>query len=50
MKSFVILCALFVSGNCFPTSNNELDQSWSLFKRVFEKTYSSNDEEITRFV
>jgi hypothetical protein len=50
MKSLVILCVVFLSGHCFPASNNELDESWSLFKHVFEKKYSSNEEEINRFV
>ncbi|CAF1297507.1 unnamed protein product [Adineta steineri] len=48
MKSFFILCVLFLNGHCFPTFNNQLDDSWSLFKRVFEKEYSSNEEEINR--
>jgi hypothetical protein len=50
MKVFVVLFVLFISGQGLPTFNTQLDDSWSLFKRVFEKEYSSNDEETTRFV
>jgi cathepsin L len=48
MKSLIILCVLFISGHCFPTSNSKFDESWSLFRRVFEKKYFSNEEEIHR--
>ncbi|CAF1997897.1 unnamed protein product [Rotaria magnacalcarata] len=44
MKSLILLYAIFISGYCFPTSN----ESWSLFKRVFKKKYFSNEEEINR--
>jgi hypothetical protein len=50
MKSFLILCFLFLNGNCFPTLNNQFDESWVLFKNVFGKKYSSNQEELNRFV
>jgi hypothetical protein len=50
MKSLIILCIVFISGHCLPVFDNELNNSWSVFKRVFEKEYSSNEEEINRFV
>jgi hypothetical protein len=50
MKLLIILCAFFISGHCFPTFDSGLDDSWSLFKHVFEKNYLSNEEEINRFV
>ena len=46
MKSLILLCVVLVSGHCFPTSG----ETWSLFKRVFKKDYSSNEEETNRFV
>jgi hypothetical protein len=50
MKSLLIFGLLLISGSCFPTFDNQLDESWSLFKSVFEKKYLSNEEEINRFV
>ncbi|UJR12299.1 hypothetical protein I4U23_016476 [Adineta vaga] len=44
MKFLILLCAFLISGHCFPSSN----ESWSLFKRVFKKRYSSTEEEINR--
>lgn len=50
MKSLFILCLIFLSGNSLPISDNQLDQSWAIFKNVFHKTYSSIEEELDRCV
>ncbi|CAF0847373.1 unnamed protein product [Adineta ricciae] len=44
MRSLILLCAVLISAHCFPASN----ESWSLFKRTFERRYSSNEEELHR--
>jgi cathepsin L len=48
MKAFIALCLLFVCVYSAPTSNTELDAPWALFKRTFEKQYTSVEEEINR--
>lgn len=50
MKVFLLLCLVFVCGNGVPIFDTELDQSWAIFKNVFDKKYSSIEEEIDRFV
>jgi len=48
MKAFIGLCLLFVCVYSAPTFNVELDETWGLFKRTYEKTYASFDEEVQR--
>lgn len=50
MKFCLVFFALIISVVSLPRFNEELNQSWSLFKNVFNKSYSSNDEELKRFV
>lgn len=50
MKTILVLCIVFGNGFCFPMFATELNDSWSLFKHVFNKEYISNEEEIIRFV
>jgi len=48
MKTFVALCVLFVGIQCALSLDAKLDESWSLFKRVHEKQYTSSGEETLR--
>ena len=48
MKELVSLCILFVSTLCVSMLKNESDQSWELFKQVYNKKYGSFEEETTR--
>ena len=50
MKSLFILCVQFVGIFCVPMLEIELDQSWNLFKQVYDKQYVSFEEETTRLV
>jgi len=46
----ILLCALFVGTFCAPTTSfdSSLNEPWTLFKRIYEKEYGTNDEEIYR--
>lgn len=48
MKFYIALCFLLVSAYSAPIFNQQLDESWTLFKRVFKRNYASVDEENTR--
>jgi len=48
MKAFIALCLLFACVYSAPTPNAELDAPWALFKRMFEKQYTSVEEELNR--
>ena len=48
MKAFIALSVLFVGAFCAPMLDEQLGNSWSLFKRVHEKQYSSVEEEADR--
>jgi hypothetical protein len=48
MKICFVLCLLFVGAYCAPIVDEQLNESWELFKRVFKKTYASTEEEISR--
>ena len=48
MKAFIALCVLFVGAYCAPMLDEQLGQSWTLFKRVHEKQYNSVEEEAAR--
>jgi len=48
MKAFIALCLLFVCVYSAPTFNAQLDAPWNLFKRTYEKQYTSVEEEINR--
>jgi cathepsin L len=48
MKAFIALCVLFVGAYCAPMLDEQLGNSWALFKRVHEKQYSSVEEESAR--
>ena len=48
MKAFIALCLLFVCVYSAPTSNSQLDAPWTLFKRTYEKQYTSVVEEQNR--
>jgi len=48
MNAFIALSVLFVCVYSAPTFNTQLDESWTLFKRSFDKQYQSGVEEITR--
>jgi len=37
-----------VGAYCAPIVDEQLNESWTLFKRVFKKTYASTEEEISR--
>jgi len=47
MKAILALCVLLVGAYCAPTVD-ELDNAWTLFKRVHEKRYASVEEESAR--
>jgi hypothetical protein len=49
MKACIALCLLFVCVYSAPTSNVELDAPWVQFKRLYEKQYTSVEEEINRY-
>jgi len=48
MKICFALCLLLVGAYCAPIVDEQLNESWTLFKRVFKKTYASTEEEISR--
>jgi hypothetical protein len=48
MKVFIGLYVLVIGAYCAPMFDEQLDNQWSLFKRVQEKQYASIDEETTR--
>jgi hypothetical protein len=48
MKAFIALCLIFACVYSAPTFDAQLDDSWALYKRTFEKQYASVAEEITR--
>jgi hypothetical protein len=48
MKLTFALCLLFVGAYCAPILDEQLNDSWTLFKRVFKKGYASNEEEMVR--
>jgi len=49
MKVVILtLCALFVGTYCSPTFDSSLDEPWSLFKQVYEKTYTGAEEQSRR--
>ncbi|CAF1223706.1 unnamed protein product [Adineta steineri] len=48
MKIIFALCLLIVSVYCAPIVDEQLNDSWTLFKRVYKKGYASNDEETVR--
>jgi cathepsin L len=48
MKAFIALCLIFACVYSAPTFDAQLDDSWALYKRTFEKQYASVEEEITR--
>jgi len=49
MKVLILtLCALFVGTYCSPTFDSSLDEPWSLFKQVYEKTYTGAEEQSRR--
>ena len=48
MKGFIALCLVFVCAHSAPTFNAALDAPWALFKRTFEKQYTTIAEETTR--
>jgi len=48
MKITFVLCLLFVGAYCAPILDDQLNDSWTLFKRVFKKTYASTEEETVR--
>ena len=48
MKIIVALYILFVGSYCTPIPNVQLDEGWSLFKRVYKKQYISTEEETAR--
>ena len=50
MKIYIALCFLLVGASCAPIFNQQLDESWTLFKRVFKRNYASVEEENTRYV
>jgi len=50
MKAVIALCILFVGAYCAPMLDDQLDNAWSLFKRVHERQYNSVEEESTRYV
>ncbi len=49
MKVAITLCTLFISAYCIPMFDEELNNAWSLFKRVHKKQYASIEEEMTRY-
>ncbi|CAF3848095.1 unnamed protein product, partial [Adineta steineri] len=48
MKIIFALCLLIVIVYCAPIVDEQLNDSWTLFKRVYKKGYASNDEESVR--
>ena len=50
MKTCIALSLLFVCVYSAPTFNSLLDEPWALFKRTFERRYSTVEEEINRYV
>ena len=50
MKIIIALCVLFVGAYCVPVLDEQLENEWGLFKRVYGKQYNSVEEEATRFV
>lgn len=50
IRVFLVLCWVIVDVNGRWIPNSELDDSWSLFQRVYKKEYVSFEEETNRFV
>ncbi|CAF3017585.1 unnamed protein product [Rotaria sp. Silwood2] len=48
MQTFIVVYALFIGAYCAPMFDEQLNNQWSLFKRVHKKQYASIDEEMTR--
>ncbi|CAF0935773.1 unnamed protein product [Adineta ricciae] len=48
MKTCIALSLLFVCVYSAPTFNSLLDEPWTLFKRTYERQYSTSEEEINR--
>ncbi|CAF1091665.1 unnamed protein product [Adineta ricciae] len=48
MKTCIALSLLFVCVYSAPTFNSLLDEPWALFKRTYERQYSTSEEEISR--
>lgn len=49
MKVAIALCVLFVGAYCAPMLDEQLGNSWSLFKRVHGKQYNTVEEETARY-
>jgi len=51
MKILILtLCALFVGTFCVPTFDSSLNESWELFKRVYAKVYTPEEEQDRRAI
>jgi hypothetical protein len=48
MKIIFALCLLCVGAYCAPIFDDQLNDSWTLFKRVHKREYASTAEEIVR--
>ena len=48
MKFIVAICLLVVSVSCAPLVDDELNDAWTLFKRVHKRSYASIEEESQR--
>ncbi|CAF3202882.1 unnamed protein product [Rotaria socialis] len=48
MRIIFVFCVFFVSTYCAPVFDEELNESWTLFKRVFKRQYASTKEEVSR--
>jgi hypothetical protein len=48
MKVLIALYAFFLSANCAPMFDEQLNNEWSLFKEAYNKQYGSIEEEIIR--
>ena len=50
MKVIFAVCLLIVSAYCALAIDEQLNDSWTLFKRVFKKSYATRGEETNRWV
>ncbi|CAF3225378.1 unnamed protein product [Rotaria sp. Silwood2] len=48
MKVIIALCVLFVGAYCVPVFDDQLNNEWTLFKRIHGKQYNSVEEETNR--